>query len=65
MRPNNQPVGNTDPGPALDPDPANFFRGFQDANKNKFFSYCRQIFISLQREHVVLRSHKTVKDKVF
>jgi hypothetical protein len=56
----------------MDPDPAIFFSGFQDANKNKNFflvfwlnAYRRTIYIiSLRRLQVIKKSH-TVKIKVF
>ncbi len=53
----------TDP----DPYPALFVRGFQDVNKNKFFSLLLTIgiFKSDFKEKKSLRSHKTIEIKVF
>ncbi len=50
------------PDPALDPDPALFFRGFQDVDKNKFFVLLLSVgtFSSVFEDNKLKRSHETV-----
>ncbi len=65
-------ITNPDLNPAPDPDPALFISGFQDINKNIFFPTLFYLFLTVGTVNLhqfskitSLRSHKTVKVKVF